>query len=157
MLAIDDAKRIAATWRPRFADEADFEASWTRYMETATVPDEQRLEAWLAKDCSKSEVKHAGIISEPLLPTQSRYDLNGCYHCEGRGSVRLDVPSSHPEFGKAKTCPACHGRHGDQSAHCGKCAEFWNGLLVDVSPATRPGPRRDYVGELAARLGPHDA
>jgi len=109
MLAIDDAKRIAAAWRPRFADEADFELSWTRYMESATVPDEHRLQAWLAKDVAISEVKHAGIVREPLVPEPSRYQPTDCPHCAGNGYVRIDVPVSDARFGKAFACPACNG------------------------------------------------
>lgn len=124
MLSVDDAKQLAAVWRPRFVDQAEFEQSWSRYMDSATVPDVTRLEAWLAKDADKSEVKHAGIITEPVVPVLSRYDVNGCYHCHGRGFVRLDLDSHHPEFGKGKPCPACHGADGDRSAHCSKCATF---------------------------------
>jgi hypothetical protein len=128
VLSVDDAKQLAATWRARFKDEADFEASWARYMDSATVPDVARLEAWLAKDLDKSEVKHIGVPQEPLVPTLSRYDLNGCYHCYGRGFVRLDVDAHHPDFGKARPCRACRGRDGDQSAHCTNCAQFSSNL-----------------------------
>lgn len=121
MLSVDDAKQLAAVWRPRFKDESDFEASWARYMDTATVPDVGRLEAWLAKDLDRSEVKQIGAPHEPLLPQLSRYDLNGCYHCYGRGWVRID--SDIPQ--QPQRCPACHGRDGDQSSHCAKCADFW--------------------------------
>ena len=123
MLSVDDARHLAAVWRPRFSDQAEFELSWSRYMDSATVPDVARLEAWLAKDADKSEVKHAGIITEPLVPVLSRYDLNGCYHCYSRGFVRLALDAHHPDFGKAKPCPACHASDTDRSSHCAACAE----------------------------------
>ena len=84
MLDVDAAKAIAARWRERFTDEAAFEASWTRYFDTATVPDAQRLEAWLAKDLAKDEIRHAGIVKEPLLPTRSSHQLSDCRHCGRR-------------------------------------------------------------------------
>lgn len=129
MLSVDEARTLAANWRGRFADEAAFEQSWTRYFETATVPDRGRLEAWLGKDLAKDAVLHAGIVKEPLLPTHSRFNPGsvcelpgnhegphqwsdstrpGCYHCGGKRYVRRDVPVSHPEFGKAFPCPDCN-------------------------------------------------
>jgi hypothetical protein len=111
VLSADDARSIAADWRARFTDEAAFELSWTRYFETATVPDSDRLEAWLARDLAKDEVLHAGIVTEPILPTRSRYLQTDCVHCAGNGYVRADVPLSDPRFGKALRCPDCNGGH----------------------------------------------
>ena len=110
MLTADDARAIAAKWRPRFKDEAAFELSWSRYFETATVPDGERLEAWVAKDQAKDEIMHAGIVKEPLLPTRSGHQLSDCSHCGGlRYVVRRgdDITIDHPDFGKAKRCPSC--------------------------------------------------
>jgi hypothetical protein len=109
VLDVDEAREIAKRWRAKFTDEATFETSWARYFETATVPDQHRLEQWLAKDLAKDEVVHAGIVKEPLLPTRSRYDLGDCDHCAGLGYVRVDVPISDPRFGKALACPDCGG------------------------------------------------
>ena len=124
MLSVDDAKRVAADWRPRFADDAEFEQSWSRYMDSATVPDVARLEAWLAKDVAKSEVKHAGIVTEPLLPVRQTLP-DGCYHCHGMGYVRApgwspdpsECGPSHPDFGRAIRCPACRDPH-HRCDHC---------------------------------------
>ncbi len=107
-MTADEARSIAIAWRPRFVDEATFEQSWSRYFETATVPDRLRLEAWLAKDLAKDEIMHAGIVKEPILPTRSRYDLGDCSHCGGKWFVRKDVPVGHPDFGKAFPCPDCN-------------------------------------------------
>jgi hypothetical protein len=110
MLSVDDARTIAARWREQFVDEAAFDVSWSRYFETATVPDVQRLEMWLAKDLAKDAVKHAGIVKEPLLPTRSRYtvgDESDCQVCRGKRYVRRDLDVGHPDFGKAIRCTAC--------------------------------------------------
>lgn len=113
MLNVDDARDIAKRWRERFSDEAAFELSWSRYFDTATVPDAQRLEAWLAKDLVKDEVRHAGIVKEPVLPTRSRHQLSDCDHCGGlRYFVRrgTDITIDHPDFGVAHPCPSCNRR-----------------------------------------------
>lgn len=110
MFTVDDAKAIAAHWRSQFVDEAAFDASWTRYFETATVPDAGRLEAWLAKDHAKDAVKYAGIVREPLLPQRQRFsvgDESSCAVCKGRHYVRRDLEIGHPDFGKAVPCPRC--------------------------------------------------
>ena len=118
MLSVDDARRVAADWRPRFTDETEFELSWSRYMDSATVPDISRLEAWLAKDLAKSEVSAPASLAEPLLPVRQTLP-DGCYHCHGFGYVRdlswSPDPSvcgpSHPAFGRAIRCPACRDPH----------------------------------------------
>jgi hypothetical protein len=109
VLGVDDAKQIANRWRGQFADEAAFEASWSRYFETATVPDAGRLEAWLAKDQTKDAARRVGINSEPLLPIRQDLELSDCYHCGGKRHVRKDVELGHPDFGKAFACPNCNG------------------------------------------------
>jgi hypothetical protein len=70
MLTVDQARLIAAHWRPQFVDEAAFEQSWTRCFEMLGDPDEPRVTAWLAKDQAKDAVRNAGIVHEPVLPTQ---------------------------------------------------------------------------------------
>lgn len=110
MLSVDDARSLAAAWREQFVDETAFEESWARYFETATVPDLGRLEAWLSKDLAKDQVKHAGIVREPLLPVRQRYtigDESECSACLGRRYVRRDLDIGHPDFGKALPCPRC--------------------------------------------------
>jgi hypothetical protein len=121
MLTVDDAKAIAARWREKFVDDAAFEVSWSRYFETATVPDTVRLEAWLLKDLAKDEVRHAGIVREPLLPTRSRYAETDCPHCAGLGYVRVEVLPFDLRFGKALRCPDCNG--GLRSEACTASSE----------------------------------
>jgi hypothetical protein len=111
MLTVDDARALAAAWREQFVDQAAFDASWTRYFETATVPDIERLEAWLAKDQAKDAVKHAGIVKEPLLPVRQRYTIgeeSECATCLGKRYVRRDLDIGHTDFGKAIPCPRCN-------------------------------------------------
>jgi hypothetical protein len=110
MLTVDDAKSIAAYWRAQFVDPEAFELSWTRYFETATVPDVVRLEAWLTKDLAKDQVIHAGIVKEPLLPTRQQFaigDAADCTVCRGKRYVRRELEIDHPDFGKALPCPQC--------------------------------------------------
>jgi hypothetical protein len=107
MLTASEARELARQWRERFIDESAFDLSWSKYFETATVPDQTRLEAWLAKDLAKDEIKHAGIVKEPLYPTRSGHQLSDCLHCGGLRYVRRDVTIDHPDFGKAFPCPAC--------------------------------------------------
>lgn len=70
MLAIEEARAIAAEWRPRFQSEENFENSWSRFMEMVGDPSAVRLEDWLAKDLARDQLRHAGIVREPLLPVQ---------------------------------------------------------------------------------------
>lgn len=108
-LTVEEARDIAATWRPQFQDEANFEVSWSRFFEMVGDPDPQRLNFWLAKDQAKDAVKNAGIVREPLLPV--RQDLpelvDDCATCHGKRYVRRDVPVGHSDFGKAIRCPHC--------------------------------------------------
>jgi hypothetical protein len=111
-LSVDEARDLAAKWRPQFQDEANFEHSWSRFFEMVGDPDAARLEFWLAKDQAKDAVKSAGIVREPLLPVrQDLPDLvDDCGTCHGKRWVRRELPVGHHEFGKALRCPACHGR-----------------------------------------------
>jgi hypothetical protein len=110
-LNVDEARELASRWRERFFDEAAFEESWSRYFGSAKVPDASRLEAWLAKDLQTDQVKHAGIVKEPLLPVRQNLVLGDCDVCKGKYFVRHDVDINHPDFGKVFPCPACRGRH----------------------------------------------
>ena len=70
MLTADHARAIANQWRPRFADEASFDQSWLRFFDMVGDPTAEKLHNWLAKDQAKDEIKHAGIVHEPTLPTR---------------------------------------------------------------------------------------
>jgi|SRR5262245_45667390 len=122
MLTVERARMIATQWRPQFQDEDSFEASWSRFFEMVGDPTAEKLHNWLAKDQAKDAIRHAGIVSEPLLPTRSRFapalgecpvcggDPQACPTCHGLGYVRRDVSIDHPHFGKALRCPTCtHG------------------------------------------------
>ena len=112
MLSVADAKSLAAQWRERFQDQAAFEVSWSRYFELVGDPRSDGLEQWLAKDQAKDAVKHAGIVSEPLLPIRQNLDIDesSCAICRGKHFVRHDVDIDHPDFGKVFRCPRCGGR-----------------------------------------------
>lgn len=119
MLTPSEARQIADNWRSRFVDVASFELSWSRFFELVGDPTIDKLNAWLAKDHAKDEVRHAGIVKEPLLPTRSRFtatlgecptcggDVHACTSCHGLGYVRRDLDVGHPDFGKALRCPRC--------------------------------------------------
>jgi hypothetical protein len=79
-------------------------------MDSSTVYDRGRLEQWLTEDLAKDQVKHAGIVKEPLLPVRQNLVLGDCDVCRGKYFVRHDVDIDHPDFGKVFPCPACRGR-----------------------------------------------
>lgn len=111
-LSVEDARAIASRWREKFVDQTAFEESWSRYFGSAKIPDPTRLEAWLAKDLSTDQVKHAGIVKEPLLPMRQQFtvgDESDCAICRGKWYVRHDVSIDHPDFGKVFPCPRCGG------------------------------------------------
>jgi hypothetical protein len=112
VLSVADAKSIAAQWRDHFQDQAAFEVSWSRYFEMVGDPRPDGLEQWLAKDAAKDAVKHAGIVSEPLLPVRQNLDVDAssCAICHGKRFVRHDVDIDHADFGKVFHCPRCGGR-----------------------------------------------
>lgn len=112
MISVAEAKSLAAQWRDRFQDQAAFEVSWSRYFEMVGDPRPDGLEQWLAKDAAKDAVKHAGIISEPLLPVRQNLDVDesSCSICRGKRFVRHDVDIDHADFGKVFACPRCGGR-----------------------------------------------
>jgi hypothetical protein len=119
VLTADEARDLAIQWRGRFTDEQTFETSWSRFFDMVGDPTVSKLEGWLAKDLAKDEVRHAGIVKEPLLPTRSRFtatlgecptcggDVHACHTCHGLGYVRRDLNVGHPDFGKAIRCPRC--------------------------------------------------
>jgi hypothetical protein len=113
-LTVEGARLIEREWRPKFKDEAAFESSWSRYFADVKVPDASRLEAWLVADWQIDQLKHAGIVKEPLLPVRQDVQFSDCWHCGGMKFVRLDVGIDHPKFGKVFACPDCNGgRRGD--------------------------------------------
>jgi len=119
MLTADQARTIANQWRPRFADEASFDQSWLRFFDMVGDPTAEKLHNWLAKDQAKDEIKHAGIVQEPLLPTRQSADLDAkiqaavdarveprhdCWQCgkfederagETCGNPRWHLPNAH--------------------------------------------------------------
>ena len=113
MLTIDEARTIADRWRDQFVLPESFDLSWTRFFDMVGDPTAEKLERWLAKDQAKDAVKHAGIVTEPLLPVRQRYtpgDESSCNVCKGLRYVRRDVSIDHLDFGKAWPCPVCGGR-----------------------------------------------
>lgn len=121
MLTPEQMRQVTLQWQPQFHNPENFEKSITRFLELTGDPTAEKAHNWLAKDQAKDELLHTAAPREPSVPVLSRYDLNGCYHCYGRGWVRID--SDIPQ--QPQRCPACHGRDGDQSTHCAKCADFW--------------------------------
>jgi hypothetical protein len=111
MLSADEARQIAAAWRDQFVDQTSFETSWSRFFEMTGDPNRERLEAWLARDQQRDAARQTGLITEPLLPTRSRYELGdetSCAVCRGKRYVRRDLTIDHPDFGRAIPCPACN-------------------------------------------------
>ena len=76
MLTAEHARTIANQWRPRFANEASFDQSWLRFFDMVGDPTAEKLHNWLAKDQAKDEIKHAGIVQEPVLPTRQSAELD---------------------------------------------------------------------------------
>lgn len=111
-------------WLPQFHDPNLCRQEIDKYIQGARVLDDQRCDKFVARGLERDQELAAIADPEDYAIGPSRYDLNGCYHCYGRGFVRLDLDKYDAEFGKAKPCPACHGRDRDHSAHCSQCAEF---------------------------------
>jgi hypothetical protein len=158
VLTTDEARAIANEWRSKFSDPENYRRSIERYSEIVKVNQTaEGLTMWLATDLQRDQVGAALDPQEPVIPTLSRFDLNGCYHCYGRGYVRFDLPITHPEFGKAKLCPACHGRNGDQSAHCPKCASFSSTEHVERNQCWKCGKFQDELaGDTCSNPKWHD-
>ncbi len=116
---------MLADWLPRFHDQEFARQEVDKYVRGSYAPDDTRAAAWMERALLRDEdLAAVGKDPENYTIGPSRYDLNGCYHCHGKGYVRLDVEGSHPEFGKARRCPACLDQPGDRSSHCLKCADF---------------------------------
>ena len=110
MITADEAREIARQWRDQFTDIQAFETSWSRFFDMVGDPTVSKLEGWLAKDLAKDEIRHAGIVKEPLLPTRQQFvigDESDCPVCRGKRYVRHELDIGHPDFGKAFACPRC--------------------------------------------------
>ncbi len=132
MLRVEDARVIAAEWRPKFIDEAAFDVSWSRYFDMTGNPTETTLIAWLRQDQAKDEVKQAGLAHEPLLPVRQDYVLSDCRHCGGNRYVRDELPVEANGFGMARKCPACGDPQHRQT--CYACAHFLGGYFGPETP-----------------------
>jgi hypothetical protein len=173
---------LLAEFLSRFRDRQLAVDALRDYVKTARVLDDRWARVWLNNALARDQelARIADPPDEVLGP--SRYQPRACFHCSGRGRVRLDVDSGHPDFGKSKPCPACYGRDHPEH-HCERCAAF-AALFATVESDTtrnqcwkcgafededaRPGcsnPRwhtriqslpspagRDYVTELATQM-----
>jgi hypothetical protein len=123
-MAWSSKEALLEEFLPRFHDRQLCQKSLEKYIREARVLDDQRARNWLEKDLARDKELASIADPEDYALGPSRYDLNGCYHCDGRGFVRLDVDVHHVDFGKAKPCPACSTRPGSPATHCEKCAAF---------------------------------
>jgi len=76
MLTLIEARDIANVWRPKFADEAAFETSWSRYMDMVKDQSPGSLVAWLETDQQRDAIRAAGIVHEPTLPVRQSSELD---------------------------------------------------------------------------------
>ena len=111
------------------------------------------LEQWLAKDQAKDAVKHAGIVSEPLLPIRQNLDIDesSCTTCRGKHFVRHDVDIDHPDFGGT----GVPGTTPSRSAHASCCAPIPGRARCGSSPrrsttTTRSARRRASMSQRSA-------
>jgi hypothetical protein len=136
MLTADQAKAVAAEYRPRFSSEEAFSLSWKRFFEPGVgpgMPSYERLVDWLASDLAKDQAKAAGLIKAPILPVRQDVRDTGCFHCGGVGFTvsraikdaieRGELPIDHADFGKAFACAACNRQDG-RVCHCRECEGF---------------------------------
>lgn len=114
---------LLARWLARFASRHALEASIDKYLKSSYAYDDQRADAWVQRDHVRDQELAALGDPENTLIGPSRYDLNDCYHCYGRGYVRLDVDAGHSDFGRARVCPVCRNQN-DTAQHCAKCTAF---------------------------------
>ena len=149
MLTTDEAHDIARAWRDRFTDEQAFETSWSRFFDMVGDPTRQKLEAWLAKDQAKDEIRHAGIVKEPLLPTRSRHQLSDCHHCGGLRYVwprrrHRDRPS---RLRQGRPVPVLWVKHAHARARSPTARTRPSRATATASsassPAGRPDPKPD--------------
>jgi hypothetical protein len=115
---------LLAELLPRFHDRQLALDSLAEYIRTAHVLDDRYARTWLERDLQRDQelAAIASDTAERAVPRPSLFVLGQCYHCAGRGHVRLDVDPGHPEFGKAKPCPACSTSSRNPAEHCEKCA-----------------------------------
>jgi hypothetical protein len=112
MLTSYQVEKITEEYQARFTDLDILDRSIRRFFEMAKDISEPTLRAWLDSDLKRDHLQHAGLVAirrEPSLSLPNGVELNDCWHCQGRGQVRRDVEPSHPDFGKALTCPSCGG------------------------------------------------
>ena len=169
---------LLAEFSPRFNNPILCEQSLNKYIRTAQALDDDRARQWLERDLARD--KELAAIADPddVAVGPSRYELNGCYHCYGRGFVRKDVDIHDPAFGRAYPCPVCAFRQVDPATHCTAKDErnqcYGCRQLEDESagptcrnpkwhlpnwqsghhqlPPLEPGEQRDYIAELAKRM-----
>lgn len=170
---------LLAEFAPRFHDHQLAVDSLTEYIKGSRVLDDRRARQWLEQDLIRDQELAAieQTSAELAVPRPSLYALGSCYHCAGRGVVRIDVDPGHADFGKAKPCPVCSVSTRNPAVHCERCAALlvpppprnrcWKcGRFEDEShgekcrnpkwhastPAVQPtGDRRDYAARLGAQ------
>jgi|SRR5215831_1078288 len=126
---------LVARWLPRFASRHLLEISIDKYITQSYALDDQRADEWVQRDHVRDQELAAIADPEDTHVGPSRYDLNACYHCYGRGFVRKDVDRYSPDFGRVFRCPACNGIDSpDVQKHCEKCRVF---------SAAQDGPERN--------------
>ena len=59
------------------------------------------------------------VTQEAAVVPPNQVELSGCWHCAGRGFIRLELEPGMNGFGQAVRCPACLG--GDRVCPCGWC------------------------------------
>jgi hypothetical protein len=137
---------LLAEFLPRFHSRQLLSDSFAEYIRTAHVLDDHRARQWLEQDLVRDQ-ELAAIESndaERAVPRPSLYALRQCYHCAGRGYVRLDVDPSHPDFGKPHPCPACSMSARNPAEHCEKCATY--------EPMLEASPRCSKCGKNQAEF-----
>jgi len=110
VLSVDEARAIAAEVRSQFIDEASFEQSWSRFFDHVGDPTPTKLRNWLAKDLAKDAVRHAGIVREPVLPTEQQLPP----HLQRAYDVDLD------DYVSARARDVCHHCHGTRAEPAGE-------------------------------------
>lgn len=114
MLTVDEARAVAAVFRPRFSTEEAFTRSWDRYMATTRTNSRRNraeLEQWLQTDLGDDAVAAVGLaVPESLLPVRQDFTLgdeSDCSTCLGKRYVKRLVPITDPNFGRIEPCPQC--------------------------------------------------
>jgi len=127
--------QLLAEFLPRFHNRQIAIDSLTEYVKTARLLDDERARTWLEQDLLRDQELAAieQMSADAAAPRPSLYALGSCYHCYGRGMVRLDIDLGHADFGKAKPCPACSTTTRDPAEHCDNCRAF---SAQNSSPST---------------------